>query len=97
MSDEHTIPFWEAGHRFPFASHIVGDTLLQLTDNHIALVFRIPLLSTDLNLEANQVQALRDRWNDQSKGLHPAIFLSGLDSGSASNTMKPFVSARMVA
>jgi hypothetical protein len=28
------------------------------------------VLQTDLNLEANQVQALRDRWNEQAKGLH---------------------------
>jgi HK97 family phage portal protein len=28
------------------------------------------VLSTDLTLDAAQVQALRDRWNEQSKGLH---------------------------
>src|SRR5262245_55327829 len=28
------------------------------------------VLSTDLVLDKDQVQALRDRWNDQSKGLH---------------------------
>jgi HK97 family phage portal protein len=28
------------------------------------------VLSTDLNLDKDQVQALRDRWNDQAKGLH---------------------------
>jgi HK97 family phage portal protein len=27
------------------------------------------VLTTDLNLDANQVQQLRDRWNDQAKGL----------------------------
>jgi HK97 family phage portal protein len=28
------------------------------------------VLSTDLTLDKDQVQALRDRWNDQAKGLH---------------------------
>jgi HK97 family phage portal protein len=28
------------------------------------------VLSTDLNLDKDQTQALRDRWNDQAKGLH---------------------------
>jgi len=28
------------------------------------------VLSTDLSLDKDQVQALRDRWNEQSKGLH---------------------------
>jgi HK97 family phage portal protein len=28
------------------------------------------VLSTDLQLDKDQVQALRDRWNDQAKGLH---------------------------
>jgi phage portal protein BeeE len=28
------------------------------------------VLSTDLNLDGTQVQALRDRWNEQAKGLH---------------------------
>lgn len=28
------------------------------------------VLTTDLSLDSNQVQALRDRWNEQAKGLH---------------------------
>ena len=30
----------------------------------------IAVLSTDLQLDKDQVQALRDRWNEQAKGLH---------------------------
>jgi phage portal protein BeeE len=39
------------------------------------------VLSTDLTLDKDQVQALRDRWNDQAKGLHQGgtpILTSGL-------------------
>jgi HK97 family phage portal protein len=39
------------------------------------------VLTTDLTLDKDQVQALRDRWNDQAKGLHQGgtpILTSGL-------------------
>jgi phage portal protein BeeE len=39
------------------------------------------VLTTDLNLDRDQAQALRDRWNEQSKGLHAGgvpILTSGL-------------------
>jgi phage portal protein BeeE len=39
------------------------------------------VLSTDMNLDKDQAQALRDRWNEQSKGLHQdgvPILSSGL-------------------
>ena len=39
------------------------------------------MLSTDLHLDKDQAQALRDRWNEQSKGLHQGgvpILSSGL-------------------